>query len=63
MYLSFALTLTGAWLALGSASPLLVVVAYLWLAERWYILPEEKRLIATFGKVYEDYQKRTRRWL
>jgi len=63
MYLSFALMLTGAWLALGSASPLLVVVAYLLLAERWYILPEEKRLIATFGKLYEDYQKRTRRWL
>jgi protein-S-isoprenylcysteine O-methyltransferase Ste14 len=63
MYLSFGLMLMGVWLALGSFSPLLVVIAYLLLSERWYILPEEKRLAVTFGKVYESYQQRTRRWL
>lgn len=63
MYLSFALALTGAWLMLGSIFPLLVVLVYLFLTERWYILPEEKRLMAAFGKEYESYRTRTRRWL
>lgn len=63
MYLSFTLMLMGAWLALGSISPLLGVLAYILLTERWYIVPEERRLIAMFGKEYESYQMRTRRWL
>ena len=63
MYLSFALLLMGAWLALGSVAPLFGVVAYLFLVERWYIAPEEKRLVATFGKQYESYRMRARRWL
>ncbi|HEU0291412.1 MAG TPA: isoprenylcysteine carboxylmethyltransferase family protein [Anaerolineales bacterium] len=63
MYLSMALMLMGAWLALGSISPLLVIFVYLFLTERWYIEPEEKRLNVTFGQEYESYRKRTRRWL
>jgi protein-S-isoprenylcysteine O-methyltransferase Ste14 len=63
MYLSFGLMLIGAWLALGSVSPLLSILAYVFLTEHWYILPEEKRLVGVFGKQYESYQMRTRRWL
>ncbi len=63
MYLSFALILIGAWLALGSFSPVLGVIAYLFITDRWYIPQEEKRLTATFGKEYESYRMRTRRWL
>ncbi len=63
MYLSFGLMLVGAWLSLGSLSPLICVVAYILLTERWYILPEEKRLVGVFGKRYESYRTRTRRWL
>ena len=63
MYLSFILTLIGAWLVLGSLSPLLGIIAYLFLTERWYITPEEKCLAATFGKQYELYRARTQRWL
>jgi protein-S-isoprenylcysteine O-methyltransferase Ste14 len=63
MYLSFALILIGAWLALGSVSPLVAIFLYVALAERWYILPEEKRLLARFGQEYESYRLRTRRWL
>jgi len=62
MYLSFALMLIGAWLALGSLSPFLSILIYLFLTQRWYILPEEKRLTVTFGKEYESYRMRTRRW-
>jgi protein-S-isoprenylcysteine O-methyltransferase Ste14 len=63
MYLSFAVILIGAWLSLGSISPLVAILLYVALAERWYILPEEKRLVARFGKEYESYRLRTRRWL
>ena len=63
MYLSFAVVLLGAWLALGSLSALFSVMVYLTLVERWYILPEEKRLIAAFGQEYDSYRFRTRRWL
>ena len=63
MYLSFALMLMGAWLTLGSILPLLGFLAYLFLAQQWYVLPEEKRLAATFRKEYESYCMRTRRWL
>ncbi len=63
MYLSFLTVLIGVWLSLGSLSPLLVVLLNLILTERWYIVPEEKRLRASFGKKYLSYQMRTRRWL
>lgn len=63
MYLSFALILIGAWIALGSLSPILGVIVYLLVANRWYIPQEEERLSATFGKEYESYRRRTRRWL
>jgi protein-S-isoprenylcysteine O-methyltransferase Ste14 len=63
MYLSFALMLMGAWLALGSASPLLVVIVYLYFTQRSYILPEEERLAQRFGQQYESYRMRSRRWL
>ncbi len=63
MYLSFALILIGAWMALGSLSPVLGVITYLFVADRWYIAQEEQRLTATFGKDYESYRMRTRRWL
>ncbi len=63
MYLSFALILIGAWIALGSVSAVLGVVVYLFVTDQWYIAQEEKRLAATFGKDYESYRRQTRRWL
>jgi protein-S-isoprenylcysteine O-methyltransferase Ste14 len=63
MYLSFALMLLGAWFVLGSLSSVFAILAYLALVKQWYILPEEKRLIAAFGQGYESYRLRTRRWL
>lgn len=63
MYLSFALILAGAWIALGSLSSFLGVVAFLVVTDRWYIGHEENRLAETFGQAYEIYRKQTRRWL
>lgn len=63
MYLGLTIFLSGAWLLLGSLSPLTIVTAFLLIADRWYIAYEEQRLALVFGKVYTDYQARTPRWL
>ncbi len=63
MYLGLSVFLAGAWLLLGSLSPLGVVAAFLLIADRWYIAYEEKRLAAVFGKAYKDYQANTPRWI
>jgi len=63
MYLGLVIFLTGAWLLLGSFSPGIFVVAFLLIADRWYIVNEEQRLTATFGHAYKDYQARTPRWI
>lgn len=63
MYLSFVFMLIGAWLLLGSLSSLLGILAFVLLTEQRYILSEEKRLAAAFGKDYRSYLKRTRRWI
>jgi len=63
MYLSFLLTLLGSWLTLGSLSPLILIPIYVLFTEQWHILPEEKRLGRAFGKGYDSYRGRTRRWM
>ena len=63
MYLSFLLLLAGACLSLGSISPVFIMPAFVILTERWFIVQEERRLLATFGKEFQSYQKRTRRWI
>jgi protein-S-isoprenylcysteine O-methyltransferase Ste14 len=63
MYLGLTILLSGAWLFLGSFSPGVFVVAFLLIADRWYIANEEQRLTATFGHAYKAYQARTPRWI
>jgi protein-S-isoprenylcysteine O-methyltransferase Ste14 len=63
MYLSFVLMLVGGWIALGTLSPLLGVLAFIVVTDRWYIAHEERRLAEIFGKDNETYRMRTRRWL
>jgi protein-S-isoprenylcysteine O-methyltransferase Ste14 len=63
MYLGLTVFLAGAWLLLGCLSPVVIVVAFLLIADRCYVAYEEKRLAATFGKAYTAYQARTPRWL
>ena len=63
MYLGLIILLVGGWLLLGSLSPLAVVVAFVLMADRWYVVHEEQRLAAVFGKAYITYQARTPRWL
>ncbi len=63
MYLGFALMLAGVWMLLGALSPVLGVLLFSVVTDRWYISYEEKAMRASFGQEYEAYQRRTRRWI
>lgn len=63
MYLGLTVFLTGIWLLLGSLSPGVFVIAFLLIADRWYIAYEERQLLAVFGAEYATYQARTPRWI
>ncbi len=63
IYLGDAILLAGlcigwnAWLALP------MVLLFMTLISKRFIQPEEARLAALFGAEFEDYKKRTRRWI
>jgi protein-S-isoprenylcysteine O-methyltransferase Ste14 len=63
MYLGFALMLLGVWLLLGTCSPLIGLVLFVLVADRWYIRFEERRLTAKFGSQFNQYRASTRRWI
>ena len=63
MYLGLTILLTGVWVLLGSVSPGIFVLAFLLIADRWYITYEEAQLLAVFGAKYVAYQAQTSRWI
>lgn len=63
MYLGLGLGLLGAWILFGALSPLLGVVIFFVVADRWYIQFEEQMLRQKFGAEFEAYCARVRRWL
>lgn len=62
MYLGFALAAAGLALALGAATPVLVLAAFVLMLDRWYIRFEEQAMLRSFGQAYRDYCRHTRRW-
>lgn len=63
MYLGFALLLLGVSLLLRSMPAMGVLTAFVVITDRWYIAFEERLMREKFGEVYEEYARRTRRWL
>lgn len=63
MYLSLVLILLGVWLLLGTLSPLVPVVAFVWIIQSNFIHGEERFLEEIFGDDYRAYKRRVRRWL
>lgn len=63
MYLGMAGVLLGAAVFMGSLSPFIVIPAFMALIAERFILPEEEKLEAAFGRDYLDYKARVRRWL
>ena len=63
MYLGMAGILLGAAVLMGSLSPFIVIPAFMALITERFIIPEEAKLEAAFGREYLDYKARVRRWL
>ncbi|WP_426734893.1 methyltransferase family protein [Myxococcus faecalis] len=63
MYLGFVTSLLGLAIALGSASPFLILAAFVLLTHFWYIRVEEQALLRKFGARYVEYRRAVRRWL
>jgi protein-S-isoprenylcysteine O-methyltransferase Ste14 len=63
MYLGMAGILLGVALFMGSLTPFIVIPAFMALISERFILAEEAKLEAAFGREYLDYKARVRRWL
>ncbi|MFB3893478.1 MAG: isoprenylcysteine carboxylmethyltransferase family protein [Phycisphaerae bacterium] len=63
MYLGLAIVLVGSWILNRCAAGGLVVPVFILIADRWYIRGEEKMLSRKFGRQYDHYRARTRRWV
>ena len=63
MHLGMVLVLAGAFILLGSLSPLFVLPAFVWLLHTRFVVREEAHMERHFGDCYLDYKRRVRRWL
>jgi protein-S-isoprenylcysteine O-methyltransferase Ste14 len=63
MYLGMAGTLLGAAVFMGSITPFVVIPAFMALITERFILGEEAKLEAAFGRDYLEYKSKVRRWL
>ena len=63
MYLGLVGILVGLAFVLGTATPVVVIPAFVWLITRRFIAVEEAALAARFGDQYAAYKARVRRWL
>ena len=63
IYLADALVLTGLYLHWDAIVALPLVIVFMVVITRRFILPEEARLLRLFGELFEDYRARTRRWI
>lgn len=63
MYLGFALVLVSWSVYLGAPMAVLGVAGFIWSMNRFQIRPEERALLAIFGREFEQYSAKVRRWL
>lgn len=63
MYFGMALVLAGIAIGLGSVTPWLVIPLFIWLVTERFIVPEERKLEASFGQQYHEYKAKVRRWV
>lgn len=63
MYLGFTLLLLGGALFVNLWCAFLIPIAFFAACNWWYIPAEEENMRQTFGKTYDDYAWRVRRWL
>ena len=63
IYLGMGVILFGGAMILGSFTPFIVVVVFILVIERAFIVKEEEFLEGIFGDEYLEYKKSVRRWI
>ena len=63
MYLGMTLILFGVSICVGSLTAFVSPVAFFFISERRFILPEEAVMENLFGEKYLEYKRRVRRWV
>ena len=63
MYLGMAMILIGIAIILGSLSPFIVVIIFVYLIKNFFIKVEESMLEKKFEKKWINYKNNTRRWI
>jgi len=63
IYLGFVIVLIGLNIVLGSLTPFIVVLIFVFVTDYWYIPFEEKNMQEQFGQDYRNYKKKVRRWI
>ncbi|MBN1477819.1 isoprenylcysteine carboxylmethyltransferase family protein [Candidatus Sumerlaeota bacterium] len=62
MYLGMTLILLGVAGLLGSATPFLALIPFVWVINGFMAM-EERKMEATFGQAYREHMRRVRRWI
>jgi protein-S-isoprenylcysteine O-methyltransferase Ste14 len=63
LYTGLLLSIVGAVIMLGSATPALAIPLFIVLMHTRFIAHEERVLERRFGEPYRNYRQRVRRWL
>lgn len=63
IYLGFAISLFGVWVLLGTILPIIGFLLFIVVTNAWYIPFEERIMENVFGKEYEKYKSKVRKWI
>lgn len=63
IYLADVVILAAASLILGALWPILLAPGFVWVLERRFIRPEEAMLRERFPEAFQEWSRRTRRWI
>ena len=63
VYMGLCVILTGVAVFLAAPYALLGLVLFVWFIGRFQIQPEERAMRTLFGTTYDEYCRRTRRWI
>ena len=63
MYLGMLTMLAGVAVFFGTLPFIVATVIYFAVIDRWFCRFEEEKLVAVFGRDYEDCRSRVRRWI
>lgn len=63
VYLGMLIMLTGIWIALGTFSPLFVLLLFFYIIQEAFVKQEELFLEEHFGDDYRQYCRNVRRWI